>query len=402
MRDGLCTNYEVFVLILSTCIVYVLWLLPTLLPRIPTEAKLLATPDSALMSGSSLMVPGLIPPPGTYPASSGPPPKKDTFIAITCVGSDVPLVVGRTEMDVEEMIERRGKGEKGKAIKVLHAYWDELWLMGGKGAPPGQDALPDVASLSVKDDAAPAGEAEAAPAAADAEAKEDFKGAEAAAPAAAETDASDLLADLLNDGDAGEEAGATASAELSTSEIDALLTLALLSAIAKGPPEELPVDASIFYSSHILPNRPTTWPPAPREEGAKASWRGVDAKRENIAVKPDDDVRKSSAKKLAKWIKTAEKEGLLKTKDVKGKVFITELLEQHADVKNFMPFLTMESVSEAAADAAADAADAAAAATESAAPADDGSGGVKLRTVVERFWAPTNQGVKLFQNAGFP
>jgi translation initiation factor 2D len=273
---------------LTAAAVYALWLLPTLLPRIPTEAKLLASPDSALMSGSSLMVPGLLPPPNTYPESSGPPPKTNDFIAITAPDSDVPLVVGRAEMDVAEMVTRRAQGEKGKAIRILHTYWDELWTMGGKGAPPGQDALPDMASLSVQDGDAPAAEA-----------------AEPAAETVAQPDtAADILADLLSgDGDAAPEAAS--SATLETEEVDALLTLALLSAIKLSPPEELPVDASTFYSSHVLPNRPATWPPAPREEGAEASWTGVNAKRDRIPVGADADVRKSSAKKLAKWIKNA-------------------------------------------------------------------------------------------------
>ena len=74
-------------------------------------------------------------------------------------------------------------------------------------------------------------------------------------------------------------------------------------------------------------------------------------------------------------------------------------------MQSFVPFHTMVSVSEAAADAAADAADAekasAQATGDAAGASDEGSSG-QLRTVVERFWLPANQGVKLFQGAGYP
>ncbi|PWN45492.1 hypothetical protein IE81DRAFT_364125 [Ceraceosorus guamensis] len=393
--------------------VYALWLLPTLLPRVPTESKLVASADSALMSGTSLMVPGFLPPPNTFPISSGSDlPRTGDLISITAQGSSVPLVVGKLEIDMKDIVERRSKGEKGKAVKILHTHWDELWALGGSKEPPSEAALPDVSSLSLATDSSdPAAHGAAAEAGASGAAEkaepdstEDAGAGESglAAEDGPQGDTADLLADLLSGGGDAEEDQETSSriTALTAKDVDALLDLALLSAVAQDTPEELPVESSIFYQLHVLPNRPTTWPPTPEGGLQDASYDDVEPKRQKTAVRPDDDVRKSSAKKLAKWVKTAEKSGVFKTKDVKGKTLITEFDTDHPDVTTLKPFITLKSLTSSDATEAADEIDHSA--PHPAGSETTSNPNLHLRTVVERFWTPSNQAVKLFQSAGYP
>ncbi len=65
------------------------------------------------------------------------------------------------------------------------------------------------------------------------------------------------------------------------------------------------MNASTLYSSYILPNR--------------ARGRAAEA-----------DIKKSSWKKLAKWLKVVEKQDLIKCKDIKGELFLLGVNWNHA------------------------------------------------------------------------
>jgi translation initiation factor 2D len=86
---------------------------------------------------------------------------------------------------------------------------------------------------------------------------------------------------------------------LSSSEISTLLTLSLLQSLQSPP--SLPIPASLLYSAHILPNRPSYIPVGNRDEVviAKSDW-----------------------KKLGKWMKEVSKDGLIKIKETKGEVIV--------------------------------------------------------------------------------
>lgn len=89
---------------------------------------------------------------------------------------------------------------------------------------------------------------------------------------------------------------------LSAAEVSTLLTAALMQTLAGLSPAQLPLPSSQLYSAHILPNRPAYIPPERRD---------------------DVVIARSEWKKLAKWMKELNKDGLLKTKETKGEVVVT-------------------------------------------------------------------------------
>lgn len=87
---------------------------------------------------------------------------------------------------------------------------------------------------------------------------------------------------------------------LSSSDISTLLNVALLQVLAIDPPT-FPIPASQLYSSYILPNRPAYIPKDQRE---------------------DVVIAKSEWKKLAKWMKEVNKDGVIKIKESKGEITV--------------------------------------------------------------------------------
>lgn len=89
---------------------------------------------------------------------------------------------------------------------------------------------------------------------------------------------------------------------LSASEVSTLLAASLMQTLASLSLSSLPLPASQLYSAQILPNRPAYIPHERRD---------------------DVVIARSEWKKLAKWMKELNKDGLLKTKETKGEVMVT-------------------------------------------------------------------------------
>ncbi|KAJ2822079.1 hypothetical protein IWW50_004370 [Coemansia erecta] len=98
--------------------------------------------------------------------------------------------------------------------------------------------------------------------------------------------------------------------------MDALLMTSLKQAMATTLDEShasalLPIGASTLFSTYMIPNAPN---------GA------------------DLDIKKSSYKKLAKFLKAVEKHGLVKLKDIRGESHIKSLNWKHPDMASYQPF----------------------------------------------------------------
>ncbi|KAJ1673877.1 hypothetical protein EV182_004389, partial [Spiromyces aspiralis] len=126
---------------------------------------------------------------------------------------------------------------------------------------------------------------------------------------AAEVDADD---NEVSKDRTGEEEPSACSPE----EMDEALLVATVRALATGFSQrgtgggasELPISISEFYSQHVIPNAPSC-----------------------ISI----DVKKSSYKKLAKFIKSIEKSGLVKTKEIRGETFIKSIDWSHKKLAEF-------------------------------------------------------------------
>lgn len=94
-------------------------------------------------------------------------------------------------------------------------------------------------------------------------------------------------------------------------DVDEILKKSLLQALLyKLKPEnaqtQLPMSASVLYSSYILPSRPAD-------------------------IGEEADIKRSSWKKMQKFLKTMEKADLLKIKEQRGEVVVTSVDWNHPE-----------------------------------------------------------------------
>ncbi|XP_042347858.1 eukaryotic translation initiation factor 2D [Plectropomus leopardus] len=108
--------------------VYVLWRYPALLPAFRTWPPVL----QKLIGGADLMLPGVVVPPSGLPDV-----KQGDCCAVTLVSNRAPVAVGTAAGSTGEML---SSGMKGRGVCVLHTYMDNLWAFGDKSGPP---SLPD-------------------------------------------------------------------------------------------------------------------------------------------------------------------------------------------------------------------------------------------------------------------
>ncbi|KAL6119125.1 eif2d [Pungitius sinensis] len=104
--------------------VYALWRHPALLPTFRTWPPVL----EKLIGGADLMLPGVV-----APSSGLPHVKRGDCCSVTLVNNRAPVAVGNAASSTEEM---HSSGMKGRGVCVLHAYMDHLWAFGDKSGPP--------------------------------------------------------------------------------------------------------------------------------------------------------------------------------------------------------------------------------------------------------------------------
>ncbi|XP_027273495.1 eukaryotic translation initiation factor 2D isoform X2 [Cricetulus griseus] len=104
--------------------VYTLWSYPDLLPAFTTWPLVL----DKLVGGADLMLPGVVVPPTGLPEV-----QQGDLCAIALVGNRAPVAIGVAAMSTAQML---ASGLKGKGFSVLHTYQDHLWKSGDKSSPP--------------------------------------------------------------------------------------------------------------------------------------------------------------------------------------------------------------------------------------------------------------------------
>ncbi|KAI8390842.1 uncharacterized protein BYT42DRAFT_554517 [Radiomyces spectabilis] len=271
--------------------VYTMWRWPDILPKLYTWGPVI----HKLMEGADLMIPGLVyGPEGTLP-------NLDTgdLVAITIKDYPFPLAVGTMALPSKDIKVRSGM--KGKAVHIIHVFHDYLWSMGDKSEPPELQ----VGSESDTDEEEEDGQENPS------SAQDDMESAPVPAPVAA----------VQENEDAQEESTESSTVQLTTNEIDDLLKVALYQALCFKVTSEqaatlLPISASTLYASYILPSRP-------------------------FDVGSEVDVKKSSWKKVQKFLKVMEKNGLLKLKEQRGETMVTSINFSHPSLQNVEPIRTI-------------------------------------------------------------
>nr|XP_035933097.1 eukaryotic translation initiation factor 2D isoform X1 [Halichoerus grypus] len=104
--------------------VYTLWSYPDLLPTFTTWPLVL----EKLVGGADLMLPGLVVPPAGLPRV-----QNGDLCAIALVGNRAPVAIGVAAMSTAEMLT---SSLKGRGFSMLHTYRDHLWRSGDKSSPP--------------------------------------------------------------------------------------------------------------------------------------------------------------------------------------------------------------------------------------------------------------------------
>jgi translation initiation factor 2D len=104
-------------------------------------------------------------------------------------------------------------------------------------------------------------------------------------------------------------------------EVEAILRTTTLYAFAKIESSALPIPASTFYSSHVLPSRPAR-PTLPSLTEAEPP---IDPKTFLSHL----DIKHTPYKKLAPFLKTFEKDGIIKVKEVRGELLVFSVDTKH-------------------------------------------------------------------------
>ncbi|TKA54794.1 hypothetical protein B0A53_02603 [Rhodotorula sp. CCFEE 5036] len=392
-------------LLVPTC--YATDLVPagTLLPVLGTAEPVVQN----LISGSALFAAGVSPSHLAHlAAQTSPPVRAGDLVGIT-VASDPTqriVAVGYLAADPKDIQQLQEQDKGGRAVLTLHARGDFLWQSGSKVDAPlpepqvrkadnggGNDALADrlaATSLSRSPSSASSSAAStSAPAPAEPsrkqkkgkDKKERHGGKNGLVPVDAEEEEQPAADETR------ESVTAAAAAELTPAEIDTILINALLLAISTSPalqkPATFPLSASSLYSSYILPSRPAS-PPS------------------HATV----EIKKSSFKKLDRFVKQAVKKGYLAAKELKkgtGEWIVTSVEGRHPDAEKVPRYKTVAEAAAAAggndlstaSTSATTAAGETSTSSAGAAAATAGAGGAGAGGVqVRELWKLSGDGVK--------
>ncbi|ESW05863.1 hypothetical protein PHAVU_011G215800 [Phaseolus vulgaris] len=303
--------------------VYALWIVPELLPAFVLKG---GEVSRFVIGGADLMFPGITVPPEGLPSFRAGEPW-----AVKVPGNPAPIAVGSTTMSSAEALKA---GLRGKALRITHYYRDLLWESAEGCYVPNAGFFEDVVfedpswlQASCDSDST--------------DVAGDTSGDQQSNPKSDEVVESVDVNELQHDSTSGlmpsnngEKDAATGVTEgvsdlklsdtvsgndpndqqtLSTADIDSLLDKCLLQALhTTVKDKDLPLPGSTLWSNHILPCRPS-----------------------GITL----DIKKSSYKKLSKWLQAKSTSGLISVKEDKHKkeVMLFSVNRNHVDYSSFKP-----------------------------------------------------------------
>lgn len=270
--------------------VYLLWMLPgKLIPYFTTWMELLPK----FQNGADLMLPGVIVKEEMGMRAYGRLKKGET-VGVNTSKNSAAVAVGQTALCSEDMYMA---GKRGKGIEILHCLGDFLWQVGTKESPPelGPPGAPTTEPPPTVQE------------------EENLNQDEAAAPINEEAKSETATATVIDVEADAETPAAEAGEQKSPQQLmDELLDYCFLKALKTSAKKiELPVLTSNFYRLHIVPACPSD---------------------------KTLDVKKTSFKKLSKFLDSVKKEGIIEVKELtKGVESITAIQHGHDRVRSFHP-----------------------------------------------------------------
>ncbi|KAF9670514.1 hypothetical protein SADUNF_Sadunf13G0077000 [Salix dunnii] len=300
--------------------VFALWKVPEMLPSFILKG---GEVSQFIIGGADLMFPGInIPTEGLPSFLAGEP------WAVKVPGNPSPIAVGSTTMSTAEALKA---GMRGKALRITHYYRDLLWESVEGHYVPNAGFLEDVvfedpvllSSVHVPDSCEGSGDSS----------NHENDGADSkevggsAISDSHPTSKTQLDSDIVEqvttvvgcikvtDNIASDESTTVVEEQhtLSAEDVDAYLDKCLLQALhTTVNDKDLPMPGSTLWSNHVLPCRPS-----------------------GITL----DIKKSSHKKLSKWLQAKSSAGLISVKEDKYKkeTVLFSVNRRHLDYLSFKP-----------------------------------------------------------------
>ncbi|MFQ6627590.1 hypothetical protein Gotur_005828 [Gossypium turneri] len=302
--------------------VFALWKLPEMLPYFMLKG---GEVSRFVIGGADLMFPGIsVAAEGLPSFSAGEP------WAVKVPGNPAPIAVGSTTMSSAEALKA---GLRGKALRIMHYYRDLLWQSVEGHYVPNSGFLEDVVleDPSFLASNQPSDSSEGATCESDVqqscvnnentEGSIDVNGAISDACAASmQNDSENAAKEIMMDAsDLKSTANVDAAkldielSSLSIEDVDSHLDRCLLQALhTTVKDKDLPMPGSTLWSNHVLPCRPS-----------------------GITL----DIKKSSHKKLSKWLQAKTSTGLITVKEDKYKkeAMLISVNRGHPEYLQFKP-----------------------------------------------------------------
>ncbi|KAG7589761.1 PUA-like superfamily [Arabidopsis suecica] len=303
--------------------VFALWEAPEMLPSFMLKG---GEVSRYVLGGADLMFPGILIPPQGFPSFSA-----GEIWAVKVPGNLAPIAVGCTTMSSEDALKA---GLRGKALRITHYYRDFLWESAEGHYVPNAGFMENVvmedpsylASVSVEE----ISDSSAGPQTST-EIEDESGDLNNIGPSTSVTDAKNdteehvvgSMNELnLADDVSANEANTDKQNILSPEEVDDLLDQCLLQALHTTLKEkDLPIPGSTLWANHVLPCRPS-----------------------GLTL----DIKKSSHKKLSKWLQSKASTGMISVKEDKHKkeIVLISVNRSHPDYKSFKPEKKKAEVSE--------------------------------------------------------
>ncbi|KAJ3675497.1 hypothetical protein LUZ60_004539 [Juncus effusus] len=289
--------------------VYALWLVPELVPHFMLKG---GEVSQYIIGGADLMFPGIsIPQEGLFSFTAGEP------FCVKVPGNPAPIAVGVTTMSNAEALRA---GLRGKALRILHYYHDCLWGSVEERYVPNagffEDAVfadPSLLNKDIGENSEEQNESnDNISETQKGEINEENQNVEASDELTASTSRL-KLSEGQNEDEINNKEEEKEKNIMSVEEIDKLLDKCLLQALHTSVKDkDLPMPGSTLWSNHVLPCRPS-----------------------GITL----DIKKSSHKKLSKWLQSKASSGLISAKEDKHKkeTILQSINRRHADYMAFKP-----------------------------------------------------------------